>query len=133
MTEFGVERVAGDLTRQKNTMPVYNEYFNNTQTSYTSAEIDCAGYRKFLLRNILIVSGAPTNIKINVQFSQGGVSYENYMRGPFGSLMYEDSACPQAECIEGECLAAKMKINVVATGTDAGNIFMLNCKVILTR
>ncbi len=133
MTEFGVERVAGDLTKQENVKPVDGEVFNNVQTSYTSAKIDTAGYRKFLLRNILTVAGAPTNIKINVQFSQGGGSYENYMRGPFGSLMYEDTAGAKAECIEGECLGAKMKINVVATGTDAAKTFTLTCKVILTR
>ncbi len=82
---------------------------------------------------MLEVSGAPTDIKINVLFSQGGGTYENYMRGPFGSLMYEDTAGNKAECIDGECLGAKMIIKVVATGTDAAKIFALTCKVILTR
>lgn len=121
------------LTKQDSVKPVDAQVFDNVQTSYTSAEIDTAGYRKFLLRIILGVTLAPTHIKINVQCSQGGVSYENYMRGPFGSLMYEDTAGAKSECIEGECLAAKMKINVVATGTDATNKFTLTCKMILTR
>jgi len=133
MTDFGVERVAGDLTKQKAVDPVSAQVFNNIQTSYTSATIDTAGYRKFLLRNILAVAGAPTDIKINVQFSQVGATFENYTRGPFGSLMYEDTAGAKAECIEGECLGAKMRINVVTTGTDAAKTFTLTCKVILTR
>ena len=133
MTDFGVERVAGDLTKQKVVVPVNAEVFNNGQKSYTSGNIDSEGYRKFLLRNILAVSGAPTDIKINVQFSQGGATFENYMRGPFGSLMYEDSAGAKSEAIDGECLGAKMRINVVATGTDAAKTFTLTCKVILTR
>jgi len=133
VTDFGVERVAGDLTKQKNVKPVDAQVFNNIQATYTSAVIDTSGYRKFLLRNILAVSGSPTDIKINVQFSQGGGTYENYTRGPFGSLMYEDSAGSKSECIEGECLGAKMKINVVATGVDEWHMFLLTCKVILTR
>ena len=133
MTTMGVERVATDLTRQKNVKPVDGEVFNDGQSSYTSLPIDCDGYRKFLLRITLAVEGAPTDIKINVQFSHAGGTYENYTHGPFGSLMYEDSAGAKSECIDGECLGAKMKINVVATGVDAVKTFTLTCKVILTR
>jgi len=121
------------LTKQTGSNPVNAQLFNDAQSEYTSAAIDCAGYRKFLLRIDLAVAGAPTDIKINVQFSRGGGTYENYMRGPFGSLMYEDTAGAKSECIEGECLGAKMKINVVATGVTAGATFTLTCKVILTR
>ena len=121
------------LTKQAALTPVDDITFDADPTSYTSAEIDCAGYRKFLLRIILAVANAPTNIKINVQFSHAGTTYENYVRGPFGSLMYEDTAGAKAECIEGEVLAPKMKINVIATGTDATNTFTLTCKLVLTR
>ena len=123
----------GVLTKQVLFTPVDAVVFDDDPTTYTSAEIDCNGYRKFLLRIILAVTDTPTDIKINVQFSQEGDTYENYTRGPFGSLMYEDSAGAKAECIEGECLGAKMKINVVATGTTAVHKFTLTCKVILTR
>ncbi len=133
MTDFGVERVASDLTKQKNVTPVNAQVFDDKQDEYTSAEIDCSGYRKFLLRNILTVANAPTDIKISVQFSQGGATFENYMRGPFGSLMYEDTAGAKSECIEGECLGAKMKIYVKATGLSDVNTFSLTSKVILTR
>lgn len=109
--------------------PVNNQVFDNVQTTYTSAEINSAGYRKFLLRIILGVTLAPTDIKINVQFSQGGATFENYMRGPFGSLMYEDTAGAKSECIEGDIAGDRMKINVIATGTDASNKFTLTCKL----
>jgi len=128
-----IEGVVGALTKQLVSKPVDAQTFDNNQLTYTSAEIDCTGCRKFLLRNVLTVTDTPTDIKINVQFSQGGVTYENYMRGPFGSLMYEDSAGAKSECIEGECLGARMRINVVATGVDATHKFTLTCKLILTR
>ncbi len=155
MTDFGVRGEAGDataenqatqitaeeaiqaaaegLTKQTSVIAVNAQVFNNVLTTYTSAEIDCAGYRKFLLRNILTVTLTPTTIQIIVQFSQGGATYEDYVQGPFGSLMYEDSAGAKAEAIPGKCLGAKMKIYVVAVGTDATNKFTLTSKVILTR
>jgi hypothetical protein len=132
-TQAAIEAAVEALTKQTESTPVDNITFDDDPTSYTSAEIDCTGYRKFMLRMILGVTLAPTTIKINVQFSHGGATYENYVQVPFGSLMYEDTAGAKSECIAGECLAPKMKINVVAVGTDATNKFTLTCKVILTR
>jgi len=151
MTDFGVRGAAGGATEgkqdtqitaeeaiqaavealtldAKNT-PVDNQVFNDALSEYTSAAINSTGYRKFLLRIILTVTGTPTSIKINVQFSQGGVTFENYIRGPFGSLMYEASAGAKSECIDGPIVGDRMKINVVAVGTDAGNTFTLTCKL----
>lgn len=131
--QSAIQAAVEALTKQAGSTPVNAQVFDDAQSSYTSVEIDCSGYRKFLLRIRLAVTDTPTNIKINVQFSQDGATYENYMRGPFGSLMYEDSAGSKNECIEGECPGAKMKIDVVATGTTAAHKFTLTCKVILTR
>lgn len=108
---------------------VNNQVFNNVQTSYTSAEIACAGYRKVLVRVILGVANAPGTIKINLQFSEGGATYENYTRGPFGSWMYEDTAGAKSECIDAPILGSRLKINIVTTGTDATNTFTLTCKL----
>lgn len=155
MTDFGVRTTPGGSTAANQTTqitaeeaiqaacealskttvvtPVNNEVFDNVQATYTSAEVNSAGYRKFLLRIILGVTLAPTDIKINVQFSQGGATFENYTRGPFGSLMYEDTAGAKSECIEGDIVGDRMRINVVATGTDATNKFTLTCKLNGTR
>lgn len=155
MTEFGVRGTAGgateakqdtqitaeeamqaaveSLTKQTTSTPVNAQVFNNVLTTYTSAEIDCSEYRKFLLGVRLTVVNAPTTIQINVQFSQDGITFEDYVKVPFGSLMYEDTAGSKNECWCEECLASKMKINVVAIGTDATNTFTLTCKVALTR
>lgn len=108
---------------------VNNQVFDNVQSTYTSAEIACDEYRKVLVRIILGVTLAPGTIKINLQFSENGGTYENYTRGPFGSLMYEDTAGAKSECIEAPILGSRLKINVVATGTDASNKFTLTCKL----
>ena len=131
--EEAIQVAAEALTKQKNVTAVNAVLLNDAPTNYTSAEIDCAGYRKFLLRIISAASGTPTSLKINVQFSHGGGTYENYMRGPFGSLMYEGTVASISECVEGECLGAKMKIYIAGVGTEAGKTFTVTCKVILTR
>ena len=131
--QAAIQAAVEALTKQVGSTPVNAQVFDDAQTTYTSAEIDCSGYRKFLLRLRLTVTDTPTTIQIIVQFSQGGATYENYMRGPFGSLMYEDTAGAKNECIEGPVLGAKMKIYAVAVGTDATHKFTLTAKVILTR
>ncbi len=151
MTDFGVRAGAGDasaanqetqitaeeatqaaveaLTATTVVTAVNNQTFDNVQTSFTSAEIASGGYRKVLVRTILGVTNAPGTIKINLQFSEGGATYENYTRGPFGSLMYEDTAGAKSESIEADIIGSRLKINVVATGTDATNKFTLTVKL----
>jgi hypothetical protein len=155
MTDFGVRAEAGDasaanqatqitaeeaiqaaveaLTATERVVPVNAQVFDNLQASYTSAEIDTAAYRKFLLRVILGVTLAPGTIKINIQCSHDGATWENVVMIPFGSLMYEDTAGAKNECACGDCIGAKMRINVVTTGTDATNKFTLTCKMSLKR
>lgn len=131
--QAAIQTAVEALTKQAGSTPVNNITFDDDPTTYTSAEIDCSGYRKFLLRIRLAVTDTPTSLQIIVQFSHGGGTYENYMIGPFGSLMYEDSAGAKNECIDGECLGPKMRIYVVAVGTTAVHKFTLTCKLVLTR
>lgn len=128
-----IQAAAEVLTADQRYIMVDGKVFNNIQTEYTSDAITAASFRKFLLRINLTVDGAPTTIKINVQFSHHGATWENYVQGPFGSLMYEDTAGAKNECIPGERLGHKMRINVVAVGTTAANKFTLTCKLILVR
>lgn len=120
-------------TAQANIKPVDAEVFDDEQSTYTSAEMDVSDYRDFMLRMILAVTGTPTDITIDVLVSYSGATYEKYMSGPFGSLMYEDSAGAKAEAVSGKIIAPKMKIRATATGTDADNTFTLTCKVAVSR
>jgi len=131
--EEAIQAAVEALTKQESFVPVDGEVFDDSQSEYTSAEINSSGYRKFFLRIRLSVTNAPTTIKINVQFSHGGATYENLVNVPFGSLVYEDTAGSKNECLCGECSDDRMKINIVAVGTDATNKFTLTCKLTLTR
>lgn len=123
--QAGVEALSSSTT----VIAVDNKVFDEVQTSYTSSVIACDKYRLVLVRVILGVTLAPGTIKLNLQFSENGASFENYVRGPFGSLIYEDTAGAKNECIEAPVLGSKLRINVVAEGTDATNKFTLTCKL----
>ena len=123
----------GPLTAQTTLTFVADVTFDDDPTTYTAAGEDVSAYRKFLLLVNVAVVNNPATIRVHVQFSDDNVTYYNYMNGPFGSLVYEDSAAPTLESIQGECLADYMRVYVAATGTDGTDKFILTVKAILVR
>lgn len=128
-----IDNLPGDLTKQASSTPVSAVLFDSAAEAYTSASINCSGYRKFLLEINLDVTLAPTDIQIFVQFSDDNTTFYNYMNGPFGCLLYEDAAGDKLECVSGDCLAAYIRIYVLSSGCSATATFLLTCKLILTR
>jgi len=102
--------------------------FNDSQTSYTSDQFLSAPYSKFLLMVYLRVSGAPTDILIEVEMKGESGVWHKYMSGPFGDLRYEDAAGTKKECIDGEVRSHYFRVKVTATGTDAANTFTLDIR-----
>jgi len=117
--------------RQTTVTPISAQVFNNVLTTYTSAAFSTGAYRRGLLIISLAVAAAPTDIVINLMFSDDDVTYYKYMLGPFGDLRYEDSAGAKAECLDFPILAPYMKLIATATGTTAVNMFSLTCKVVM--
>lgn len=128
-----IDNLPGDLTKQAVSTPVVAVVFDSAAEAYTSAAVDCSGYRKFLLEMNVDVTLVPTDLNIQVQFSDDNSTFYNYMNGPFGSLLYEDSAGDKLECVSGECLAQYIRLYVLSSGCDATNKFTLTAKLILTR
>ncbi len=133
MPKIGIEPILAPVTAQKVQTLVSAVVFDSTAEAYTSASLDCSGYRKFLLENNVDVTLVPTDINIQVQFSDDDVTFYNYMDGPFGSLMYEDGAGDKLESVSGECLAKYMRLYVLSSGCSSTNKFTLTSKVILSN
>ena len=100
--------------------------FDSTAEVYTSKSFECAPYKEFLLMIDLDVTGVPTDIQIWVEFSHDNVNFFKLMDGPFGSLMYEDSAGDKKEAVSGKIIAGWMRLYVVSSGCDATNTFKLS-------
>jgi hypothetical protein len=99
--------------------------FNNATTSYTSDAFYCAPYEKMAIFIDLAVSGTPTRVQIQIQFSHDGATWFDYIRGPFQALYYEDSAGDQKDCIDADVQGEYVRFVITATGTDASNTFTL--------
>ena len=131
--EQAIQAAAEALTEQAVSTLVNAVVFDSAAEAYTSAAVDCSGYRKFLLEMNVDVTSVPTDLNIQIQFSDDNATFYNHMNGPFGSLMYEDSAGDKLECVSGECLAQYVRLYVLSSGCDASNTFTLTAKLVLTR
>ena len=100
--------------------------FDSAAETFTSKEFECAPYKEFSLLVDVDVTGVPTDIQIWVEFSHDNVNFFKLMDGPFGSLMYEDTAGDKKECVSGKIIAHWMRIYVVSSGCDAGATFKLS-------
>ena len=104
--------------------------FNASVTSITSKSFFCEPYKKFSLLLDLAITGTPTDILIEVKFSDDNAKFYKLMNGPFGDLRYEDSAGNLLEEIQGECRASYGHVKATATGTSGANKFTLNAKMV---
>ena len=105
--------------------------FNATTATETSDAVFMQDYGHFTLYTSIDSTLTPTDIVIQVQFSDDGVTFYNYTRGPFGDLRWEDGGTATAlnESIDGEVAGRYMRVIVTCTGTDATKKFLVTVKV----
>lgn len=108
------------------------QVFDDVQTAYNSAAVDCSAFRHFLLFLDVDSTVTPTDIQFIVQFSDDdGTTWYSYKQNLFASLFYEDqdTASGIKECFSGEVAGRDMRLRVVATGTTSANKFTVTAKV----
>ena len=104
--------------------------FDDAPTTETSESFDTSNFKKFNLLIELAVTNTPTDILIELEFSDDDVTFYKLMNGPFGDLRYEDGAGDLKETVSGKdiMLDRYMRVKVTATGTDATDKFALTVK-----
>lgn len=117
--------------RQRTVILIDGVTFNASTTTKTSTCFECRAYTSFLLLHNLDVTGTPTDILVELEFSDDLINWYKYMQGPFGDLRWEDGAGDKLECVNGPVLAPYVRIKVTATGTDGDNTFKSTVKLIL--
>lgn len=122
-----------DFTKRHVHTFVKAKTFDGTLTPLTTESIEVDGYSKFLLEVDLDVTGAPTDIVIDVEFSDDNATFYKYMIGPFGDLRWEDSAGDKKECLDGPVIAKYMRLKLTSTGCTTSAYFLMNVKAILAR
>lgn len=120
-----------DFKRQKTLTLIDAITFNAATTTKTGILFDVAAYASALILIDVDVTGAPTDIIFELEFSVDRVNWYKYMMGPFGDLRYEDAAGDKQECLELVILAPYMRCKTTATGTDATKTFKATVKAIV--
>jgi len=126
-----VEAFRKDFKRQKTIKLIDAVTFNAVTTTKTGNLFEVPAYANGLICVDVDVTGAPTDILIDIQFSFDRTKWFKYMIGAFGDLRYEDGAGDLKECLNLPILAPYMRAYVVATGTDASKTFKLSVYAIL--
>jgi hypothetical protein len=120
----------GTATDKTGHLAVDAEVFDNTQTTYTSADIDSSGYDYAYLEIDIGVTNTPTNVVIEVLTGMSASPTHKIMDGPLGDLRYEDSAGTKAETIKVPYCGDYTRIKVTATGTDATDKFTVSVRFV---
>ncbi len=126
-----VEAYRKDFKRVKTIRLLDAVTFNASTTDKTGKLFEVPAYANGLILIDLVVTGAPTDILIALQFSHDRQNWYKYMRGPFGDLRYEDAAGDKTECLDIPILAPYMRGYAIATGTDGSKTFKLSLIAIL--
>jgi hypothetical protein len=133
MTDFGTPPATQKSHQQKIHTFVDAVVFNSTDETYTATGLDVSDYRDFTLLIDLDVANTPTDLQIQVRFSDDDSTYHQLMNGPFGDLRFEDAAGNKNEALVGKCLAPYMDIYCISSGCGATDTFTLTLKAILTK
>lgn len=119
-----------DFRRLKTVEFVREVLFDTANETYTSEPFECAGYRDGLLLVDLDVTGTPTDIYIDIQFSDDFATWYKYMLGPFGDLRWEDAAGDKKEALNFPILAPWIRLYLVSAGCEQGATFKMSARIV---
>lgn len=105
-----------------------NTVFDDDPTSETSDSYDANAHRLMLLEIKVTPTASPTDLLIELEFSDDDITFYKYMEGPFGDLRYEDAAGSKLESLLVKLAARYVRIKVIAGGTDGTNKFNVTIK-----
>ena len=111
----------------------WNSYNVQDNVEHNSDWYPCHDSKKFLLLiNLAACTLAPTDLKIDVEFSDDKVNWFKYQNDPFGWLKYEDTAPPLKECVSGDCIGLYVRVSITGAGCSGANYFTItSIKIIL--
>jgi hypothetical protein len=128
----GPEPVAESMVRCKEQVRLFDKVAVVSTNPYDSKALATGPYRKFGLFVYIDSTGAPTDIRITVEFLDKITGrWHTYKQGLFASLYYEDTdtASGLAECFQGECLGRDMRVKLTGTACTTAAYFNVDVSV----
>jgi len=117
------------ITRNSTTM-IDGHVFDTADEVKTSDSIDISNYKDLIILIDLAVASAPTDIVIELYFSDDDSTFYKLMEGPFGDLRYEDSAGDKKEALHSKAYGKYCRVKAISSGADATNTFTLTVIII---
>lgn len=120
-----------DFKRQKAITLIDAILFDDVITTKTGEAFEVPAYKNALILINIVVTAAPTDIVIDLEFSHDNSAWYKFMRGPFGDLRYEDAAGDKTEALDIPILAPYIRAKATAAGTTGSAKFRLSVIAIL--
>ena len=124
--------VTGQVSRSPVTTLLDGVVFNDVLSSQNSGQVDCAGFREFVLYLTMLSASTPTDIQFIPQFSNdGGTTWFSYLQGPWASMFFEDAVMSSeiTEAYSGLVVGRLFRLRAVATGTTSSATFTVTASV----
>ena len=128
--ESWVKAYRRDFKRQKSITLIDTVTLDDSVTSFTGTGMDIRPYKEGLVTIRIDVANAPTDVVIDIEFSDNNFDYYKYMQGPFGDLRYEDGAGNKKECLPVPAHAPFIRAKITGTGTTSSATFIVTVKFI---
>lgn len=102
-----------------------------TTSAYVSKSFYCAPYIDGLIEIYMPdTEGAPTDILIDLEWSDDGANWFKYMVDYWGDLRWEDAGAPYNESVKVKILAPYIRFKATSQGASAQAYFTLTLKMI---
>lgn len=120
------------LYRPKETLQLFQNEVVNDTIPRISDGIECAPFRKFGLYVFIDSTGAPTTLRIEVEFLDRWTGqWYTFKQGPFAAMFWEDgdTASGIYECFTGDVLGRAMRVKLTGVGTSSQAYFTVSIGV----
>lgn len=120
------EQVANGVARSKDPIELFDKTLITSTTPFYSDMVECAAFRNLILMLGIKSTGAPTTLRIELQFlSRWDGQWYTYKEGPFAALYWEDTdtATLQQEAFMCPVGGRAVRVKLTGVGTTAAAYF----------
>lgn len=126
--------IQGWISAKQTTNTFFNALAFPATAKVSATSFYCESYDELLVEVYMPdTTGAPTDMLIDLEWSDDNVTFYKYMQDFWGDLRWEDTGAPYTECLTVPVRAPYIRFSATSAGADASNYFTLTVKGIFTK
>jgi len=110
---------------------LYTAEVVNDGAVHTSAAVELTGFSAVGLELNIAVTLTPTDLTMELQFSDNTTDWYPLATTPWSNMVWEDGGAPYMESHTIPLVARYVRLSAVGTGCDANNYFTITAKLTL--